>query len=140
MRLAEPVKDFKSGANIEINPKIEDLYSVMETCDASGFEYPDFESFYGDMLYRTRSGSVISAIVRDDETAVACAAAHLTDSCAMLTLCACTPAYRVMGYASYAINSILSKLGDRAVYVACYMGLEKFYEKLGFVAVGGFVC
>ncbi len=140
MRLAEPVNNFESGANVQINPNIEDLYSVMEICDASGFEIPSFEGFYGDMLYRTKSGSVISAIVRDGEEAVACVAAHLSDDSALLTICACAPKYRGKGFASYAIRSILTKLGDRQVYTTCFMGLEEFYQKLGFVTVGGFVC
>ncbi len=140
MRLSEPVHDFEVGANVQINPNIEDLYSVMEICDASGFEIPSFESFYGDMLYRTKSGSVISAIVRDGENAVACVAAHLSGDSALLTICACTPEYRGKGFASYAIRSILTKLGDRQVYTTCFIGLEEFYQKLGFVPVSGFVC
>lgn len=140
MRLSEPVHDFETGANVQINPNIEDLYSVMEICDASGFEIPSFESFYGDMLYRTKSNSVISAIVRDGDKPVACVAAHLSNDSALLTICACVPEYRGKGYASYAIKSILSKLGDRQVYTMCFLGLEEFYEKLGFVPVGGFVC
>ncbi len=140
MHLSEPVHDFEVGANVQINPNIEDLYSVMEICDASGFEIPSFEGFYGDMLYRTKSGSVISAIVRDGENAVACVAAHLSKGSALLTICACAPEYRGKGYASYAIRSILSKVGDRQVYTTCFLGLEEFYQKLGFVPVGGFVC
>lgn len=140
MLLSEPVHDFEIGANVQINPNIEDLYSVMEICDASGFEVPDFESFYGDMLYRTKSGSVISAVVRDGDKAVACVAAHLSKDSALLTICACAPEYRGKGFASYAIKSILSKLGDRRVYTTCFLGLEEFYQKLGFVPVGGFVC
>lgn len=140
MHLAKPVHDFEAGANVQINPNIEDLYSVMEICDASGFEIPSFESFYGDMLYRTKSGSVISAIVRDGSNPVACVAAHLSKDSALLTICACAPEYRGKGFASYAIKSILSKLGDRKVYTLCFMGLEEFYQKLGFEPVGGFVC
>lgn len=140
MRLSAPIHNFESGANVQINPKIENLYSVMEICDASGFEIPSFEGFYGDMLYRTRSGSVISAIVRDGDNSVACVAAHLSEDSALLTICACTPEYRGKGYASYAIKSILSKLGDRQVYTTCFMGLEEFYQKLGFEIIGGFVC
>ncbi len=140
MCLSKPVNNFEAGANVQINPNIEDLYSVMEICDASGFEIPTFEGFYGDMLYRTKSGSVISAIVRDGEDAVACVAAHLSADSALLTICACAPEHRGKGYASYAIKSILSKLGNRKVYTLCFMGLEEFYGKLGFETVGGFVC
>ncbi len=140
MRLAEPEHDFAIGANVQINPNIEELYSVMEVCGTSGFEVPTFESFYGDMLYRTKSGSVISAIVRNGDDAAACVAAHLSGDSALLTVCASAPEYRGKGYASYAIKAILSKLGDRQIYVTCFLGLEEFYEKLGFVPVGGFVC
>lgn len=140
MRMRDPQKSFERSANMQLNPAIEDLYAVMERCTGRGYDIPDFESFYSDMIYRQYNNCVISVIVRDGEQPAACVAAHLSDDCALLTLCATAPKYRGKGFASYAINAILPNLGDRQVYAMCFLGLEEFYEHLGFVPVGGFVC
>lgn len=140
MRLREADGTFERSANMQLNPPIEDLYSVMETCIGPGYDIPDFESFYGDMLYRRNKDCVVSAVVRDGDTPAACVAAHLSDDCALLTICGAAPQYRGKGFASYAISSILKHLGDRQVYAMCFLGLEEFYERLGFVPVGGFIC
>lgn len=139
MRLDREKMGEAASGECEFNPNAGDLYAVVEECTGVGFEIPSFEAFYGDMRYRERAGTVVSAIVRKDELPAACAAMHLSESTAMLTLCASSPDVRGQGYGACAVRSLLAKISDRDVYVMCLAGLVEYYEMMGFVPVGGFV-
>lgn len=140
LRLDRSAMSENVSGDAQLNPPTEDLYTVMEECTGAGFEIPTFEAFYGDMIYRQKAGTVVSAIARSEDMPVACAAMHLSKTTALLTLCASAPSVRGQGYGGFTVRSLLSKISSHDVYVMCVISLVEYYEKMGFVPVGGFVC
>lgn len=130
----------ESVSDVEINPEMSDMYAVMEECAGTGFEVPNFDDFYSDMIYRRKAKTVISAIVRDEEgMPAACGAMHLTDNTAVLIMCAAVPAHRKKGYTSHVVNALLDRTEGRDIYLMCMPSLHDFYTRFGFVTTGGFV-
>ncbi len=138
MRLAER-KRVETTGDVELNPEISDIYTVMEECAGTGFEVPSFDAFYGDMIYRKKAKTSLSAIVRVDGMPVSCGAMHLSDNTAVLVMCASAPKHRGNGYTSRVVNALLDKTEGRDIYLMCMPSLHNFYEKFGFATVGGFV-
>lgn len=138
MRLAER-RNKESAGDVEINPEISDLYTVMEECAGTGFEVPPFDAFYSDMIYRNKAKTAVSAILRADGMPASCGAMHLSDNTAVLTMCASVPEHRGKGYTRHVVNALLDKTEGRDIYLMCLPSLHDFYEKFGFVTVGGFV-
>lgn len=138
MRLTE-CKNAESVSEVEINPEISDVYAVMEECAGTGFEVPQFEDFYSDMIYRRKARTVASAIIRAEGMPAACCAMHLSAHTALLTICACVPEHRRQGYTRKVVCALLERAQDRDVYLMCMPSLHDFYRQFGFVTVGGFV-
>lgn len=138
MRLAER-RINENTSDVEINPEISDLYTVMEECAGKGFEVPPFDAFYGDMIYRKKAKTALSAIVRVDGMPVSCGAMHLSDNTAVLVMCASAPEHRGKGYTRRVVNALLNKTEGRDIYLMCLPFLHDFYEKFGFATVGGFI-
>ena len=138
MRLADR-KNRESAGDVEINPEMSDMYTVMEECAGTGFEVPNFDDFYSDMIYRRKAKTVISAIVRDDGMPAACGAMHLSDNTAVLIMCAAVPEHRKKGYTTNVVNALLDQTGGRDIYLMCMPSLHDFYTRFGFVTTGGFV-
>ncbi len=138
MRLANR-KNRESASDVEINPEISDMYTVMEECAGTGFEVPDFDDFYSDMIYRRKAKTVVSAVVRDDGMPAACGAMHLADKTAVLIMCAASPEHRGKGYTSRVVNALLDRAEGRDIYLMCMPSLHDFYARFGFVTIGGFV-
>lgn len=138
MRLAKR-KNNQSSGDVEVNPEISDVYAVMEECAGTGFEVPNFDDFYSDMIYRRKAKTVVSAIVRDDGMPAACGAMHLANNTAVLIMCASVPEHRSKGYASHVVNALLDKTEGRDIYLMCMPSLHDFYTRFGFVTIGGFV-
>ncbi|MBQ1411983.1 MAG: GNAT family N-acetyltransferase [Clostridia bacterium] len=132
-------KNRESSGEVELNPEISDLHAVLEECAGTGFEVPDFDSFYSDMIYRRKAKSVLTAVVRDEGLPAACGAMHLSDSTGVLVMCAAVPEHRGKGYTGQVINALLDRTAGRDIYLMCLPSLHGFYEKFGFVTVGGFV-
>lgn len=138
MRLAER-RINEMTSDVEINPEISDLYAVMDECAGTGFEVPPFDAFYGDMIYRNKAKTALSAIVRVDGMPASCGAMHLSDNTAVLVMCASAPNHRGKGYTRRVVNALLDRTQGRDIYLMCMPSLHDFYEKFGFVTVGGFV-
>ncbi len=138
MRLARR-RSVPSSVDVELNPEISDVYAVMEECAGTGFEVPNFDDFYSDMIYRTKAKAVVSAIVRDNAMPAACGALHLAGNTAVLIMCASVPEHRRKGYASNVVNALLDRAEGRDIYLMCMPSLHDFYTRFGFVTVGGFV-
>lgn len=138
MRLAER-RINENTSDVEINPEISDLYTVMEECAGKGFEVPPFDVFYGDMIYRKKAKTALSAIVRVNGMPVSCGAMHLSDNTAVLVMCASAPEHRGKGYTRRVVNALLDKTEGRDIYLMCLPCLHDFYEKFGFATVGGFI-
>lgn len=138
MRLAER-RNRENVSDVELNPEISDLYTVMEECAGTGFEVPQFDAFYSDMIYRNRAKTAVSAVLRADGMPASCGAMHLSDNTAVLTMCASVPEHRGKGYTQHVVNALLDKTEGRDIYLMCLPSLHNFYEKFGFVTVGGFV-
>lgn len=138
MRLAWR-KNRESASDVELNPDISDLYAVMEECAGTGFEVPNFDDFYSDMIYRRKAKTVIAGIIRDDGMPVSCGAMHLADKTGVLVMCAAVPEYRGKGYTGRVINALLDRTEGHDVYLMCMPSLHDFYARFGFITVGGFV-
>ncbi len=139
MRLGERKSSDFTG-NVTINPEISDLYAVIEECGGKGFETPPFESFYSDMMCRRKAKVTDSAVLFEDGMPVSCGAMHISDKTAVIIMCASVPDYRGKGHSSCVINALLDRANGRDVYLMCLPTLHDFYEKQGFVTVGGFSC
>lgn len=138
MRLAGR-KNRESAGDVEINPEMSDMYTVMEECAGTGFEVPNFDDFYSDMIYRRKAKTVISAIVRDEGMPAACGAMHLAGNTAVLIMCAAAPEHRKKGYTTNVVNALLDQTSGRDIYLMCMPSLHDFYTRFGFVTTGGFV-
>lgn len=122
-----------NGTEIEQNPTIREVYSVLERCREAGFEVPAFDSFYPDMSHRVRHNLSRILAVRVDGQAVACCMTSAeTDSCAIISGVATLPKMRGKGYAGRLVAEIIKSLGNREVFVFCREELVGFYNKLGF--------
>lgn len=128
-----------SGGETELNPPIEDVYSVLERCPGMGFDVPPFEYFYDDMKKRIKQGTQIVALLRADLFPAACAALHIADGTGVVTMCATLPEHRGKGFAADVVGALLERYRDGDVYVMCLSSLVEFYKHLGFGPVGGFV-
>lgn len=129
----------QASGETELNPPIEDIYTVLEGCPGVGFDVPPFAEFYNDMLKRMRWGTVHCALTRDGLMPVSCAALHAVDGVGLLTMCATLPDRRGHGHGLSTIRGLLSGHKDMSAYVMCLPGLSKYYEKAGFANIGGFV-
>lgn len=122
-----------NGTEIEQNPTIREVYSVLERCMGAGFEVPDFDSFYPDMSHRVRHGLARIFALRVGGQAVACCMTSAeTNSCAIVSGVATLPKMRGKGYAGKLITEMIKTLGDKEVFVFCREDLISFYSKLGF--------
>lgn len=122
-----------NGTEIEQNPTIREVYSVLERCRGAGFEVPDFDSFYPDMSHRVRHGLARIFALRVGGQAVACCMTSAeTENCAIISGVACLSEYRNRGYASRIVIDMIGSLGDREVFVFCREKLLGFYNKMGF--------
>lgn len=119
--------------NIDFNPTIREIYSVLERCRGEGFEIPDFDSFYPDMSHRVRHNlSRVLAYRLEGQAIACCMTSAETDNCAIISGVACLPEYRGKGYASKLVAKIAETLGDRDIFVFCREELVGFYSRLGF--------
>lgn len=122
-----------NGTEIEQNPTIREVYSVLERCGGAEFEVPDFDSFYPDMSHRVRHGLARIFALRVSGQAVACCMTSAeTENCAIISGVACLSEYRNRGYASRIVIDMIGSLGDREVFVFCREKLLGFYNKMGF--------
>lgn len=122
--------------NIDFNPTIREIYSVLERCRGEGFEIPDFDSFYPDMSHRVRHNlSRILAYRLDGQAIACCMTSAETNNCAIISGVACLPEYRGKGYASKLVAKIAESLGNRDIFVFCREELVGFYSRLGFSSI-----
>lgn len=130
---------FESGGDAELNAPCEDMYTVIESCPAMGFDVPPFSAFYPDMYRRLRAGTAMTAVSRSGIMPVSCAAMHIAGGVGLLTTCATVPASRGSGSASVCIRTLIShQPPESEIYVMCLPNLCAFYERIGFRIVGGF--
>lgn len=128
------------SGEIELNPPIEDLYSVIERCQYIGFHVPAFEPFYVDMRTRIKAGTAMTALLRKDIMPVSCAAFHLAAGVAVLNTCATIPVYRGQGCGAACTQALINRIDENTdAYVFCMPGLCDYYQKMGFRVAGGFV-
>ena len=119
--------------NIDFNPTIREIYSVLERCRGEGFEIPDFDSFYPDMSHRVRHNlSRVLAYRLEGQAIACCMTSAETDNCAIISGVACLPECRGKGYASKLVAKISETLGDTDIFVFCREELVGFYSRLGF--------
>lgn len=120
--------------NIDFNPTIREIYSVLERCRGEGFEIPDFDSFYPDMSHRVRHNlSRVLAYRLDGQAIACCMTSAETGNCAIISGVACLSEYRGKGYASKLVAKIVEALGDRDIFVFCREELVGFYIRVGFI-------
>lgn len=129
----KPEMKFCDDIEIDFNPTIREIYSILMECRGLGFEVPDFDSFYPDMSHRVRHNLLRIIAVRVDGKAVACCMTSAeTDRCAIISGVACLPKYRGRGYAGRLIAKMIESLCNRDISVFCRKELVGFYERLGF--------
>lgn len=126
--------NIKLSDNIDLNPSIREVYSVLERCREENFEVPNFDSFYPDISHRVRHNlSRILAYRLEGKIIACCMTSAETNSCAIISGVACLPEYRGRGYASELIAKIVKDLDNREIFVFCRGELVGFYNRLGFV-------
>ena len=122
--------------NIDFNPTIREIYSVLERCQGEGFEVPNFDNFYPDMSHRVRHNlSRILAYRLDGQAIACCMTSAETGNCAIISGVACLSEYRGKGYASKLVAKIAEALGKRDIFVFCREELVGFYSRLGFSSI-----
>ena len=127
-----------STTDFELQPAVEDVYTVLESCPGLGFEVPPFKEFYSDIRKRLRVGTASCALVRSGVMPASCAAVHIMDDVSLLTMCATHPKHRGKGYAAGAIHALAERRRMDKFFVMCLPGMADYYKKLGFAVIGGF--
>lgn len=124
---------FFDDIEIDFNPTIQEVYSILAECKGAGFEVPDFDSFYPDMSHRVRHNlSRIFAAKIDGQAVACCMTSAETDSCAIISGVATLPEMRGKGYAGRLVAEMVKNFGNREVFVFCRRELVGFYNRLGF--------
>ncbi len=114
-------------------PSVRDLYTVFAANGMVG----DFEPFYLDLSHRLRHDAACAAEIREQNTAVAAAAAVYADSSALITAVGVLPSRHRRGYGRAVLRAVESQLGERRAYVLrAERENERFYALCGYAPCG----
>lgn len=117
------------------NPEYRDIYSLLRQC---GFELGDYKSFLSDYALRiSRSCAAVKTKYVDGVLASCASALFIGKSSVLLGAVATNISFRGNGYASDLVSALASSFeGKRVFLLTRNDGLLKFYEGIGFRAVG----
>ncbi len=126
---------------VEVNPPIQSVYEVLQSCANEIFVPPPFEPFYLDMSHRIRHGGAKITGIMKQGRLIACAMTVAeTEQTAVVGGVAVHPVYQRNGFGTrvvYGLLHLCAQQQQKHIYVYCDTNKNKqFYQSLGFLCCG----
>ena len=124
----------------EVNPNLNEVYRLLESCKSNTFEVPEYEDFILDMSHKIRHETALCVGIREGEKLVATAmTVAQSKACAVIGAVATDTNYRHSGYGSQCVNALCSLLNGRKIFIMRDESEnESFYKSMGFENKGKF--
>ena len=129
-----------TNAKAEVNPDLNEVYSLLESCKSDTFEVPEYEDFILDMSHKIRHETALCVGVREGEKLIATAmTVAQSKTCAVIGAVATDRNYRKSGYGSKCVNALCHLLNGRKIFIMRdERENEDFYKSMGFENKGKF--
>ena len=124
----------------EINPDLNEVYRLLESCKSDTFEVPEYEDFVLDMSHKIRHETALCVGVREGEKLIATAVTVAqSEMCAVIGAVATDKNYRHSGYGTKCVNALCNLLNGRKIFIMRdERENEDFYKSMGFENKGKF--
>ena len=124
----------------EINPDLNEVYRLLESCKSDKFEVPGCEDFILDMSHKIRHNTALCVGIREGEKLIATAmTVAQSKTCAIIGAVATDKNYRHSGYGSQCVNALCHLLNGRKIFIMRDESEnEDFYKSMGFENKGKF--
>ncbi len=124
----------------EINPDLNEVYRLLESCKSDKFEVPGCEDFILDMSHKIRHNTALCVGIREGEKLIATAmTVAQSKTCAIIGAVATDKNYRHSGYGSQCVNALCHLLNGRKIFIMRDESEnECFYKSMGFENKGKF--
>ena len=129
-------QDFKA----EINPNLNEVYRLLQSCKSDNFEVPCYEDFILDMSHKIRHETALCMGIRENEKLIATAmTVAQSETCAIIGAVATDKNYRYSGYGSQCVKALCHFLNGRKIFIMRdERENENFYKSMGFENKGKF--
>ncbi len=124
----------------EINPDLNEVYRLLESCKSDNFEVPSYEDFILDMSHKIRHETAVCVGIREGEKLVATAmTVAQSETCAIIGAVATDKNYRKLGYGKKCVQALCRLLNGRKIFIMRDESEnECFYKSMGFENKGKF--
>ena len=124
----------------EINPNLNEVYRLLESCKSDTFEVPSYEDFILDMSHKIRHETALCVGIREGEKLVAAAmTVAQSKTCAVIGAVATDKDYRYSGYGSQCVKALCHLLDGKEIFIMRDESEnEDFYKSMGFENKGKF--
>ena len=124
----------------EVNPDLNEVYRLLESCQSDTFEVPSYEDFILDMSHKIRHETALCVGIREGEKLVAAAmTVAQSKTCAVIGAVATDKDYRYSGYGSQCVKALCHLLDGKEIFIMRDESEnEDFYKSMGFENKGKF--
>ena len=124
----------------EINPDLNEVYRLLQSCKSDTFEVPCYEDFILDMSHKIRHKMALCVGVREGEKLIATAmTVAQSETCAVIGAVATDRDYRKSGYGKKCVQALCRLLNGRKIFIMRDESEnECFYKSMGFENKGKF--
>lgn len=129
-----------SDLSVDFSPDLSEVHELLHICNSESFECPSYEDFILDTSHKLRHNCAYCCSVISCEKIVSYAmTSAMTDKSAVIGAVCTRQEYRGNGYGTLCVNSLISRLLEREIFLMRAMGEnESFYKNLGFKNYGKF--
>ncbi len=136
------LSDFKgrtlSGTEVEVNPRLDEVYELMRSCGSDTLTVPQYEDFLLDMSHKIRHNTALCIGIRSGASLVGTAmTVAQSGTTAVIGGVAVKKCRRRTGCGSAAVTELVNMLGRRKIFIVRGKNEnEEFYKSLGFKNTG----
>ena len=125
---------------VEINPDLNEVYRLLESCKSNNFEVPEYEDFILDMSHKIRHKTALCVGVREDEKLISTAmTVAQSETCAIIGAVSTDENYRHSGYGGKCVKTLCGLMNGRKIFIMRdEFENENFYKSMGFENKGKF--
>lgn len=129
-----------NNPNVVFSPELSSVHKLLRVCGSNSFECPPYEEFILDTSHKLRHDcAYCCAVMSGNEVISYAMTVAVTDESAIIGAVCTHPELRKRGYGSLCVSSLISRLGNREVFIMrAWEENEGFYRKLGFENCGEF--
>ncbi len=130
----------KTGITAEVNPNLNEVYRLLQSCQSDSFEVPGYEDFILDMSHKIRHRTAVCVGVRSNGKLVSTAmTVAQSKNCAVIGAVATDKNCRHSGHGTKCVNTLCDLLYDRNIFIMRDENEnERFYRSMGFENQGKF--